>query len=99
DYAMAHAELLKTPDGTPGENQPLFPGGLTTAVPTPANQPDAPPPPGDQRVDMAHAGEAHPVSCIDCHEPERLTLRVTRPGFILGIAALAESDDPVPHLP
>jgi nitrite reductase (cytochrome c-552) len=26
-------------------------------------------------------------------------VRVTRPGFILGIAALAESDDPVPHLP
>jgi nitrite reductase (cytochrome c-552) len=28
-----------------------------------------------------------------------MQVRVTRPGFILGIAALAESDDPVPHLP
>jgi nitrite reductase (cytochrome c-552) len=26
-------------------------------------------------------------------------VRVTRPGFVLGIAALAESEDPVPHLP
>jgi nitrite reductase (cytochrome c-552) len=30
----------------------------------------------------------HPVSCIDCHEPSTMRLRVTRPGFIEGIAAL-----------
>jgi nitrite reductase (cytochrome c-552) len=30
----------------------------------------------------------HPVSCIDCHDPETMQLRVTRPGFIEGIAAL-----------
>ena len=41
----------------------------------------------------------HPVSCVDCHHPETMSLRVTRPGFINGIAALAASDDPVPHLP
>jgi nitrite reductase (cytochrome c-552) len=41
----------------------------------------------------------HPVACIDCHDPETMALRVTRPGFIKGIAALAASDDPVPHLP
>ena len=41
----------------------------------------------------------HPVSCIDCHDPQSMRLRVTRPGFINGIQALAESDDPVPHLP
>ncbi len=40
----------------------------------------------------------HPVSCIDCHDPETMHLRVTRPGFLNGIRALAESDDPVPHL-
>ncbi len=28
-----------------------------------------------------------------------MQLRVTRPGFIRGVAALAASDDPVPHLP
>ena len=44
-------------------------------------------------------GEAHPVSCVDCHEPGTMRLRVTRPGFMQGIAALAESDAPVPHLP
>ncbi len=42
---------------------------------------------------------AHPVSCIDCHDPQTMALRVTRPGFLRGIQALATSDDPVPHLP
>jgi nitrite reductase (cytochrome c-552) len=27
----------------------------------------------------------HPVSCIDCHDPESMQLRVTRPGFLEGI--------------
>ncbi|HQP37269.1 MAG TPA: ammonia-forming cytochrome c nitrite reductase subunit c552 [Polyangiaceae bacterium] len=27
----------------------------------------------------------HPVACIDCHDPETMALRVTRPGFIEGI--------------
>ena len=27
----------------------------------------------------------HPVSCIDCHDPETMGLRVTRPGFIEGV--------------
>ncbi|HMO37258.1 MAG TPA: ammonia-forming cytochrome c nitrite reductase subunit c552 [Gemmatales bacterium] len=42
---------------------------------------------------------SHPVSCVDCHAPDTMALRVTRPGFILGIQALAESNDPLPHLP
>ncbi|HOE98031.1 MAG TPA: ammonia-forming cytochrome c nitrite reductase subunit c552 [Candidatus Sumerlaeota bacterium] len=29
----------------------------------------------------------HPVACIDCHDPETMALRVTRPGFLEGIAA------------
>src|SRR5262245_33995016 len=41
----------------------------------------------------------HPVTCLDCHDPETIALRVTRPGFLEGIARLARSDDPVPHLP
>jgi len=44
-------------------------------------------------------GHAHPVSCVDCHDPQNMRLRVTRPGFINGIQALATSDAPVPHLP
>jgi nitrite reductase (cytochrome c-552) len=44
-------------------------------------------------------GEAHPVGCLDCHDPATMRVRVTRPGFVRGIAALAESDDPAPHLP
>jgi nitrite reductase (cytochrome c-552) len=27
----------------------------------------------------------HPVSCIDCHDPETMQLRITRPGFLEGI--------------
>jgi nitrite reductase (cytochrome c-552) len=41
----------------------------------------------------------HPVACIDCHDPSTMALRVTKPGFIRGIDALARSTDPVPHLP
>jgi nitrite reductase (cytochrome c-552) len=40
----------------------------------------------------------HPVTCLDCHNPKTMQLRVTRPAFLNGIAALARSDDPVPHL-
>jgi len=41
----------------------------------------------------------HPVSCIDCHDPRTMQLRVTRPAFLVGIAELARGDAPVPHLP
>jgi nitrite reductase (cytochrome c-552) len=41
----------------------------------------------------------HPVACIDCHDPKTMQLRVTKPGFIRGIKALANSTDPVVHLP
>ncbi len=41
----------------------------------------------------------HPVACIDCHDPKNMQLRVTKPGFIRGIDALAKSNEPVPHLP
>ncbi|HBJ38906.1 MAG TPA: ammonia-forming cytochrome c nitrite reductase subunit c552 [Planctomycetaceae bacterium] len=46
-----------------------------------------------------HFGDAHPVSCIDCHDPNTMAIRITRPGFMQGIAKLASSDDPLPHLP
>lgn len=49
---------------------------------------------------MLHeSGHAHPVSCVDCHSPETMQLRVTRPGFIKGIQALAESEASVPQMP
>ncbi len=48
---------------------------------------------------LTELGHAHPVSCVDCHAPEDMQLRVTRPGFLLGIQALAESEAEVPHLP
>ncbi len=49
---------------------------------------------------MLHdTGTANPVSCVDCHDPGTMRLRVTRPGFIEGIRALAESAADVPALP
>lgn len=41
----------------------------------------------------------HPVTCLDCHDPSSLALRITRPGFLNGIAKFAASDEPAPHLP
>ncbi len=34
----------------------------------------------------------HPVSCIDCHDPTTMQLRITRPGFMEGIRALKASE-------
>ncbi|MFG0318904.1 MAG: ammonia-forming cytochrome c nitrite reductase subunit c552 [Planctomycetota bacterium JB042] len=44
-------------------------------------------------------GHAHPVSCVDCHDPDSMEIRVTRPGFVQGIQALAAGEAEVPHLP
>jgi len=33
----------------------------------------------------------HPIACIDCHNPQTMELRVTRPGFMEGIRALKAS--------
>ncbi len=38
----------------------------------------------------ARAHVTHPVACIDCHDSQTMQLRVTRPGFLEGIAALKE---------
>ncbi len=101
DYSAAHAELLKTPDGTPGESVRMFPGGVSDVKsPDDVEKGDAAKQESAQQgQSAAHVGEAHPVGCIDCHDPETMLVRVTRPGFIVGIAALARSDDSVPHLP
>lgn len=47
----------------------------------------------------ARAMVSHPVACIDCHDPETMQIRVTRPGFLNAIQVLAKSNDPLPHLP
>jgi len=90
DYAAMHAEILQTPDGTPGITSSLFPNAAN-------NTPDDRSP--EQTPSHGAIGEAHPVGCIDCHDPRSMQIRVTRPGFVEGIAALANSDDPLPHLP
>ncbi|HET9211378.1 MAG TPA: ammonia-forming cytochrome c nitrite reductase subunit c552 [Thermoanaerobaculia bacterium] len=51
---------------------------------------------GFEKMNQMHYFDArklvtHPVSCIDCHDPATMQLRVTRPGFIEGIRALKAS--------
>jgi nitrite reductase (cytochrome c-552) len=83
-YADAFAELARTPDGSGERRELKSPDarGATTA-----------------EIIAAHdTSTAHPVSCVDCHDPKSMELRVSRPAFVRGIQALANSDDPVPHL-
>jgi nitrite reductase (cytochrome c-552) len=87
NYEDVFNELLETPDGTADDGEPVFP------LP-PRREDDASG--NDVHLTM---GEAHPVSCIDCHDPDSMAIRVTRPGFVVGIAKLAESDAETPHLP
>jgi len=51
---------------------------------------------GFEKVNQMPYAEArklvkHAIACIDCHEPQTMQLRVTRPGFIEGIRALKAS--------
>jgi nitrite reductase (cytochrome c-552) len=39
----------------------------------------------------------HPVACIDCHAPDTMQLRVTRPGFIEGMRALKAAEGTPGH--
>jgi nitrite reductase (cytochrome c-552) len=52
-----------------------------------------------REIKFEHQQGAHPVSCVDCHDPRTMELRVTRPGFIRGIQALADGGEPTPHIP
>lgn len=89
-YHEVLAMLTQVPDGTPPK---------AGAKPRPDEAPvggfDA------KKVPEGHfdMGEAHPVSCIDCHDPKDMKLRISRPGFMRGMADLAAGDAPVPHLP
>lgn len=52
---------------------------------------------GFERMNQMPYSEAvklveHPVSCIDCHNPETMALRVTRPAFINGIRQVKALD-------
>ena len=53
----------------------------------------------DTNDKLRELGHHFPVSCVDCHDPETMRIRATRPAFIQGIQALAEGDAEVPHLP
>jgi len=40
----------------------------------------------------ARKGVEHPVSCIDCHDPQDMQLRITRPAFMAGIRAVKAAE-------
>jgi nitrite reductase (cytochrome c-552) len=50
-------------------------------------------------LEQVSGGKAHPVSCVDCHDPQSMDLRVTRPAFVAGIQRLAAGSADVPALP
>ena len=54
---------------------------------------------GETNAMLREMGHADPVSCVDCHTPNTMELRVTRPAFIEGIRALAGSEAPLPQMP
>src|SRR3954468_19445816 len=67
-YAQAHAEVMRTPDGSsngPAENPA---GGSPAATNTSGSAPGATAPTTKQALAQG-VGKAHPVSCVDCHDP------------------------------
>lgn len=40
-----------------------------------------------------------PIACIDCHDPDNMNLRISRPAFLDGVRNLASSDYALPYLP
>lgn len=44
-------------------------------------------------------GHAHPVSCVDCHDPATMALRVTRPGLIQAVERFSRGKGEAPQLP
>jgi nitrite reductase (cytochrome c-552) len=52
-----------------------------------------------QQLEALGGGKAHPVSCVDCHEPQSMEIRVTRPAFLTAMQKLAAGPGAVPHLP
>ena len=72
--------LADMPDGTPKESDKPF-----QSPPVGGFDPDTPHP-------EINLDNVHPVSCIDCHKPSTMDLRITRPGFLQGIADLAASE-------
>ena len=100
-YVDAFAELQATPDGAMLGQKQTDTGGndLPLSLTVPEGSATSTKPTTRQSLAAHQLGNAHPVACIDCHDPKTMELRVTRPGFIRGIQALAASADPLPQLP
>ena len=50
-------------------------------------------------LEQLTGGKVHPVSCVDCHDPQSMEVRVTRPAFVAAMQKLAASTAEVSHLP
>lgn len=80
-YHSVLAQLAQMPDGTPETAEKPF---------------ENPPLGGFSGSELPEGhfplDNVHPVSCIDCHDPQTMALRISRPGFLLGIADFAEGE-------
>lgn len=103
-----HAYMLKDQENTERVKQRKQPGAClhchAAIIPTYREQGGGDVMKGFEKVCGMPWGEARKlvhgaVTCLDCHDPKTVQLRVTRPGFLVGIKELARSDDPVPHMP
>jgi len=108
NHARGHAHMLKDQDATLRVKDFKQPGAClhchAAVLPAYRKAGDGDVMKGFAAVCAMPLGDArklanHPVTCLDCHDPAGNQLRATRPGFLNGIAALAASEDPVPHLP
>lgn len=110
DYreARGHAYMLSDQDATERVKQVKQPGAClhchASVMPAYRKLGDGDERKGFEKMCAMPLTEArkqvdHPVSCVDCHDPKTMQVRVTRPAFLAGIAALAKGDAAVPHLP
>ncbi len=84
-------------------NKAYIDAGLKAGAPSGPENREAQIQKGFEQICAMPYGEAtklveHPVTCTDCHEAATMNLRVSRPAFVNGIRALANSTEPTPHL-
>ena len=92
-----HAYMLEDQTFTQRVSSSSSPAPASTATPR-SSFPTRRPGNGDLIAGFEHFNQmpyeearkhfTHPIACIDCHDPETMELRVTRPGFLEGIKAL-----------
>lgn len=50
-------------------------------------------------LEQAWQNVSHPIACVDCHDPQTMQLRVTRPGFLNAIQVVKAAEGIAPYDP